>query len=105
MKFESYRNMLERLFIVYCDFECSLIPTDMSDKIAKHTPNSAASYFVCTVDSSRNQYYKFEGMDCVQNMIEQLRLLAARCVEEQQENANMTLTEQDTRNSFKAKTC
>jgi hypothetical protein len=80
MKFKSFKNMLERPFIVYCDFECSLIPTDMSDKIAKHEPNSAAAYFVCTCDNSRNQYYKFEGRDCVQNMLEQLRLLATRCV-------------------------
>ena len=105
MKFKSYKNMLERPFIVYCDFECSLIPTVMSDKIAKHEPNSAAAYFVCTFDNARNQYYKFEGRDCVQNMLEQLRLLATRCVKEQQENANMTLTEQDKRNHFRAKTC
>ena len=84
MKFKSYKNMLERPFIVYCDFECSLIPTDMSDKIAQHEPNSAAAYFVCTFDTTRNQYYKFEGKDCVQNMLEQLWLLAARCVKEQQ---------------------
>ena len=38
-------------------------------------------------------------------MLEQLRLLATRCVKEQQENANMTLTEQDKRNHFRAKTC
>ncbi len=44
-----------------CDFECSLIPTDMSDKIAKHEPNSAAAYSVCTFDNRRNDYYKFEG--------------------------------------------
>ena len=85
MKFKSHKNMLERPVIVYADFECSLIPTVMSDKIAQHAPNSAATYFVCTFDSTRNKYYKFEGADCVQNMIEQLRLLAARCVKEQQE--------------------
>ncbi len=61
VKFKSYKHMLERLFIVYSDFECSLTPTDMNDIIALHTPNSAATYFVCTFDHSRNQYYKFEG--------------------------------------------
>ena len=97
--------MLERPFIVYCDFECSLIPTETSDKIAKHAPNSAASYFVCTFDNIRNKYYKFEGIDCVQNMIEQLRLLAARCVKEQQENTTMQLTVEDVKNNKKAKLC
>ncbi len=77
----------------------------MSYKIAKHTPNSAATYFVCTFDNTRNQYYKFEGGDCVQNMLEQLRLLATRCLTEQQENENTTLTAEDTRNHFRAKTC
>ena len=59
MAFRNYKNMLERLFIVYCDFERSLVKTEMSDKIARHEPNSAAAYFVCTFDSSRNKYYKF----------------------------------------------
>ncbi len=53
---------------------------------SKHEPNSAAAYFVFTFDNSRSQYYKFEGRDCMQNVLEQLRLLATRCVEEQQEN-------------------
>ena len=92
MRFKNHKHMLERPFIVYCDFECSLIPTDMSDKIALHTPNSAAAYFVCTFDYSRNQYYKFEGRDCVQNLLEQLRLLGTRCVKEQQENTRMELS-------------
>ena len=105
MKFKSHKHMLERPFIVYCDFECSLIPTEMSDKIALHTPNSAAAYFVCTFDHSRNQYYKFEGRDCVQNMLEQLRLLATRCVKEQQENTKMELTAADVKDFKKAKVC
>lgn len=69
---------------MYADFECSLIPTDMSDKIAKREPNGACCYFVCTFDSSRNILYTFEGRDCVVNVIERLRLLASRCVKEQQ---------------------
>ena len=53
MKFKIFKNQLERPFIVYADFECSLIPTDMADKIARHEHNSAMCYFVCTFDSSR----------------------------------------------------
>ena len=105
MKFRNYKNMLERPFIVYCDFECSLIKTEMSDKIARHEPNSAAAYFVCTFDSSRNKYYKFEGRDCVLNLIEQLRLLATRCVEEQRKNERMVMTEEDEKNFKKATVC
>ena len=97
--------MLERPFVVYCDFECSLIKTEMSDKIARHEPNSAAAYFVCTFDSSRNKYYKFEGRDCVLNLIEQLRLLASRCVEEQRKNERMVMTEEDEKHFKKTKVC
>jgi hypothetical protein len=95
MKFTGFKNMMERPFIVYCDFECSLIKTEMADKIARHEPNSAAAYFVCTFDSSRNKYYKFEGRDCVINLIEQLRLLAKRCVEEQRKNERMVMIAKD----------
>ena len=105
MKFRNFKNMLERPFIVTCDFECSLIKTEMSDKIARHEPNSAAAYFVCTFDSSRNKYYKFEGRDCVLNLIEQLRLLASRCVEEQRKNERMVMTEEDEKNFRKATVC
>ena len=105
MKFKGYKNMLERPFIVYCDFECSLIKTEMSNKIARHEPNSAAAYFVCTFDTSRNQYCKFEGRDCVINLIEQLRLLASRCVKEQQHNERMVMTMKDTMNFNKAMHC
>ena len=86
---------MERPFMVYADFECNLIPKDMADKLALHEPNSACAYSVCTFDSSRNRLYKFEGRDCVMNMIEQLRLLATRGVKEQKENANMEMTVDD----------
>ncbi len=60
------------MLIVYADCECSLVPSDMSDKIARCEPNNAATYFVCTFDKSRDLYFKFEGIDCVLTVIEQL---------------------------------
>ena len=62
-----------------------------------------SNLFRLYLDNSRNQYYKFEGGDCVQNMLEQLRLVASRCVKEQQENAKMELTADDVKNYRKAK--
>ena len=38
-------------------------------------------------------------------MLEQIRLLASRCVKEQQENTTIKLTPEDTNNFYKAKTC
>ena len=105
MKFKNFKNMMERPFVVYADFECSLLPTDMADKVAKHEPNSAMCYFVCTYDSSRNKLYKFEGVDCVINMIEQLRVLSKRCIEEMQHNQDMKLTEADKKDFCNATQC
>ena len=105
MKFKNYKNMLERPFIVYADFECALVPTDMADKVAKHEPNSACAYFVCTFDNSRNKLYTFEGRDCVINMIEQLRLLGSRCVKEQRENTEMIMTKEDWKTHKNATQC
>ena len=105
MKFKSHKNMMERPFICYCDFECSLIPTGMSDKIARHEPNSAMLYFVCTFDDSRNKLYKFEGGNCVINLLEQLRLLAKRCILEMQHNQEMVLTPEDEDNFNNATLC
>ncbi len=77
----------------------------MSDKIARHEPDSEAAYFVCTFDNSRNQYYTCEGKDCVQNMLDKLRLLASRCVKEKQEHTTMELTADDIKNDRKVKNC
>ena len=104
MAFRNYKNMVERPFIVYCDFECSLVKTEMSDNIARHEPNSAAAYFACAFDCSRNRYYKFEGRNCALNVIEQLRFLATRCVEEQRQT-RMVATEEDEENFKKSTSC
>ena len=53
MAFTNYKNLLERPFIVYADFESSLIPTGDKVKTHLHKANSACCYFVCTFDSSR----------------------------------------------------
>ena len=52
-------------------------------------------YFVCTFDSSRNKLIFFEGRDCGINMIEQMRVLAKRCIDEMRKNQDMQLTEAD----------
>ena len=41
MKFKNYKNMLQRPFICYADFECSIIPNKDPNTIAKHVANSA----------------------------------------------------------------
>ena len=55
-------------------------------------PNSAMCYFVCTVDSSRKQLCKFEGGDRGFTTIEQMRVLAKRCIDEVCKNRDTQLT-------------
>ena len=75
MKFKNYKNTLQRPYIVYADFECSIIPNkDDDNKVAKHVANSAMFYFVCTYDNSKNKLYTFEGEDCEIKMIRQIKI-------------------------------
>jgi hypothetical protein len=82
MAFLNYKNLLERPFIVYADFESSLIPTEDLKKIHIHKANSACCYFVCTFDSSRNKLYNFIGDNCVIDLLDTLTKLAKSCIEE-----------------------
>ena len=74
--FKNFKNMLERPFVVYADFESSLIPTGLKDKTHKHVPNSASCYFVCTLDSSRNKLYEFETNNFVEDLVFKLKELS-----------------------------
>ena len=82
MTFKNYRNMWQRPFIFYADFECSIIPNKDPNTIAKHVANSAMFYFVCAYDSSRNKLYTFEGPNCVAEMIVKLRKISWDCANE-----------------------
>ena len=82
MAFSNHKNLLERPFIVYADFESSLIPTDDAVKIHMHKANSTCCYFVCTFDSSRNKLYEFIGDKCVIELLNTLKILADECIEE-----------------------
>ena len=61
MKFTNHKDKMVRPFMVYADWECSLIKTHEEGKTHRHIANSCAFYFVCTFDETRNQYYSFEG--------------------------------------------
>ena len=90
MAFTNYEHLLERPFIVYADFESSLIPTETfakdnvytSEKISKHKANSACRYFVCAYDSSRTKLYEFISKNCVIELSKTLTTLSDNCIEE-----------------------
>jgi hypothetical protein len=70
MKFKNYKDLLTRPYIVFADFEASLIKTHRTDEEThRHTPNSAAFHLVCTFGVARNEYHKFNGQDCAVQMI------------------------------------
>jgi hypothetical protein len=106
MKFKNYKDMLTRPFIVYADFEASLVKTQRADgKTQKHTPNSAGIHLVCTYDETRNEYHQFNGADCVVEMIKKLRALSERCIAEMRANQEMNLTREDNKDFKHATTC
>ena len=53
MKFKNYKNKLMRPYIVYADSECCLNPSDDSNKIATHVPNSVCYYYICRHDETK----------------------------------------------------
>jgi hypothetical protein len=106
MKFKNYKDMLTRPWIVYADFEASLVKTQRTDgKTHRHKPNSVGIHLVCTFDETRNEYHQFNGADCVVEMIKKLRELSERCIEELRENQEMVLTREDKINFKDAETC
>ena len=49
MKFQNCKDMLTRPFIVYANFEASLVKTHRTDgKKHRHVPNSVGIHLVCT---------------------------------------------------------
>ena len=78
----NHKNLVEHPFIVYVDFESSLIPTGESENINMNKANSAFCYVVCTFDSSRNKLYGFIGENCVIELLHTLKILAADCIAE-----------------------
>jgi hypothetical protein len=95
MAFFNYKNLLERPFMVYADFESSLIPTEDSKKIHMHKANSACCYFVCTFDSSRNKLYNFIGENCVIDLLNTLKTLADSCIEEMRNHTKIIISKVD----------
>lgn len=107
MEFRNYKNMLERPYIVYADFECSLCKVEGEDdnKIAHHKPNSGCAYLVCNNDHTKNKKMIFKGENCVVDMIKELNRTANDIVKEMRENERMRMTDKDELNFKKAKCC
>ena len=65
LTFYNCSNVLERPFMVYADFESSLIPRGESQTIHTHKSNSACCYCVCIFDSSIHKLYEYIDENCV----------------------------------------
>jgi hypothetical protein len=105
MSFTNHKDKMERPFMVYADWECSLIKTHEEGKTHRHIANSCAFYFVCTFDKTRNQYYSFEGEQCTIEMVAKLKALAKTCIAEMKENTKMELSEEEELTHQAAETC
>ncbi len=105
MFFKNHKDKMERPFMVYADWECSLIKTHEEGKTHRHVANSCAFYFVCTFDETRNQYLTFEGPKCTVEMIKALQELAADCIKEMRQNTKMCLTTEEESRHRATETC
>jgi hypothetical protein len=86
MKFKNHKNMLERPWIAYGDLEATLRPTGRDDRVARHEPNSACIYLVCTYDSSKNRLWTYVGEDCIVQMILELNRMAEEITKDMRKN-------------------
>ena len=106
MQFDNYKDILTRSFIVYADFEASLIETHRKyGNTHRHVPNSAGNHLVCTFDEARNEYHEFNGTDCVVQILKKLQELSDMCTAEKRINQQMILTREGKTNFNKSKTC
>ncbi len=105
MKFKNYKDTMERPFMVYADWECSLLKTHEEGKTHRHKANSCGFYFLCTFDDTRNKYYEFKGDDCTTEMILKLKEIAKDCIAEMRKNTEMYLTKENEASHIEAKQC
>ena len=84
MTFNNFKNQLQRPYIAYADFECSLCEPSETDrnKLKIHKPNSALFYLVCSHDHSKNRLWHTTGDDCVVKLILELFKTAKDCIKE-----------------------
>jgi hypothetical protein len=105
MEFTNLKNKMVRPYIVYADFECTLIPEGNKNKFARHVANSACFYFVCSYDSSKNRLWYSVGENCVQEMLIELNTLAEECIKKMQENQKIDMTKEDKAAYYNVTTC
>ena len=89
MKFKSFKNKLERPFIVYADMESILVKHKHKNNIHEHVPNSCCFDFGCTYDPTQNVLWHDVSINCVENMIKELNKLAYKCMNKMKHNEEM----------------
>jgi hypothetical protein len=106
MKFKNFKDLLTRPFIVYADFEASLVKVHRTDdKTHRQVPNSAGCHFVCTHDENRNEYHQFTGADCVIQLITKLQELSERCLDEMRMCQEMIISREEKKDFKDASSC
>jgi hypothetical protein len=95
MEFKNYKNMLERPYIAYMDFESSNVKTYHEERITRHEPNSVCVHFVCTYDSSKNRLWTYVGEDCVEQLLLELYRANQEFIQDMWHNERMIMTKED----------
>lgn len=80
LKFEKFKHKLKAPFFICGDIETILhnIPDDPNNKNTtnthKHEPHSIAIALMCTLDDSQFEYEIFNGKDCIDQFMRQLKI-------------------------------
>jgi len=107
MTFNNFKNQLQRPYIAYADFECSLCEPSETDrnKLKIHKPNSTLFYLVCSHCHSKNRLWHTTGDDCVVQLILELFKTAKDCIKDMRKNTTMIISEAEEKAFKKAEFC
>ena len=84
LKYLPGEKSLKAPFVIYADFECSLIKEQScqnnleksyTEKKAKHETSGCSLSLICSFDEAKNKHYLYRGKDCIENFYKKLKEL------------------------------
>ena len=95
ISFNKYKKMLKRPYIIYADFEASLIDTGDESKYQRHIGNSYCFYVVCNHDENQNKLYSYHGEDAVKQFIIDVNAVVNKLMKIQHGDVGMKKTKEE----------
>jgi len=80
IQYQTDKDNMERPFMVYSDWEHSLLKHTKKERHTDTKLTHAAFIRLCTFDDSRTKFYEFRGDDCTTEMILNSKESAKHCI-------------------------